>query len=304
MKNILSFLTILFFCGLLFSACSSKNGKVSSLQATEKGDQVAQENVVFTEKKVITSAEGKPTEYQYIFKNKVIAKEILNEKGEIVSVEGEIPNGLIKEYNVEGKLVSEKNYNAGKLEGVNKTFYSDETTVATVKNYKNGVLEGKVFEYYENGNKKLEANYKNGLLNGTLKKYSTAETLLSSANYVDGKLDGLYKEFFVTGKPKKEIEYYNGLKEGYSKEYFSNGTLKYQYNYSQDKLEGDSQIYYEDGSINEIRKYQNNKLNGETKIYSNNNSEIPLYIDTYVNDKKVLRRAFSSNGRQIFKIKY
>lgn len=303
MKNISLFLVGLFVCSMFMFSCSSTES-ISSMKASEQGDQVAQEPIVFSEKKPVLSEEGKIVGYQFILKNKVVATETLNEKGEIVSVEGEIPNGLIKEYNVEGKLVSEKNYNAGKLEGVNKTFYSDGTTVATVKNYKNGVLEGKVFEYYENGNKKLEANYKNGLLNGTLKKYSTAETLLSSANYIDGKLDGLYKEFFVTGKPKKEIEYYNGLKEGYSKEYFSNGTLKYQYNYSQDKLEGDSQIYYEDGSINEIQKYQNNKLNGDTKIYSNNNSEVPLYIDTYVNGKKVARRAFSSNGRQIFKIKY
>ena len=304
MKNIFSFLILISVCSLFICSCSSKKGNISSLQATENGDQIAKEEIIFTEKRVIVSSDGKPIEYQYSLKNKVIAKEILNEKGEVVSVEGELPNGLIKEYNVEGKLISEQNYNAGKLEGLNKTFYSDGTTVATVKNYKNGVLEGKSFEYYENGNKKTESNYKNGLLNGTLKKYSMSETLISSAQYVDGKLEGLYKEFFVTGKPKKEIEYYNGLKEGFSKEYFSNGTLKYQYNYSQDKLEGDSQIYYEDGSINEIRKYQKNKLNGDTRIYSNNNSEIPLYVDTYVNGKKVLRRAFSSKGQQIFKIKY
>ncbi len=304
MKNILLFLTTLTFCSFFVCSCSSKNGKISSLEATENGDQIAVKDILFTEKKVSASSDGKPTEYQYVFKGKVIATETLNEKGEVVSVKGEIPNGLIKEYNIEGKLVAENNYNAGKLEGVNKTFYSDGTTVATVKNYKNGLLEGKVFEYYENGNKKQEANYKNGLLNGILKKYSMAETLLSSANYIDGKLDGLYKEFYVTGTPKKEIEYYNGLKEGFSKEYFSNGTLKAQYNYSQDKLEGDSMIYYEDGCINKIEKYKNNKLNGDTKIYSNNNSEIPLYIDTYVNGKKTMRRAFSSKGIQIFKVKY
>lgn len=300
MKNISLFLTIFFICSLFVCSCSS----TKSLKATEKGDQVASEEVVFTEKKVVASSNGKPTEYHYILKNKVIAKEFLNEKGEVVSVTGELPNGLIKQYDIDGKLVSENNYNAGKLEGVNKSFYSDGKTVATVKNYKNGVLEGKFFEYYENGNKKTESNYKDGILNGTLKKYSISGTLLSSAQYADGKLEGLYKEYFVTGKPKKEIEYYNGLKEGFCKEYSADGILKEQYNYSQDKLEGDSHIYYEDGSINEIRKYKNNKLNGDTKIYSNNNSEIPLYVDTYVNGKKVSRRAFSSNGKQIFRINY
>ena len=300
MKNIYLFSIVFFICVLFFCSCSS----TKSIQATEAGDQVAKDEVIFTEKKVANSVDGKPTEYHYILKNKVIAKEFLNEKGEVISVKGELPNGLIKQYDIDGKLISENNYNAGKLEGVNKTFYSDGKTVATVKNYKNGVLEGKVFEYCENGNKKIESNYKNGILNGVLKKYSTSGTLLSSAHYAEGKLDGLYKEYFVTGKPKKEIEYYNGLKEGFCKEYSSEGLLKSEYNYSQDKLEGDSKIYYEDGSINEIQKYQNNKLNGDTRIYSNNNSEIPLYVDTYVNGKKILRRAFSSTGQQIFKIKY
>lgn len=301
MKNISLFLIVFFICSSFVCSCSTNKQTVPVL---EEGDQVATEEIVFTEKKVITSSDGTPVEYRYILKNKVIAKELLNEKGEVVSVQGEIPNGLVKQYGIDGKLVAENNYNAGKLEGVNKTYYSDGKTIATVKNYKNGVLEGKVFEYYENGNKKMEASYKEGLLNGTLKKYSMAETLLSSAQYADGKLDGLYKEFFVTGKPKKEIEYYNGLKEGFCKEYSSDGILKEQYNYSQDRLQGDSHIYYEDGSINEIRKYKDDKLNGDTKIYSNNNSEIPLYIDTYVNGKKVSRRAFSSNGKQIFRIKY
>ena len=304
MKNILSFLTILTVCSMFIFSCSNTNKKVSSLKETENGDQIAKEEIIFTEKKVAASSNGKPTEYHYILKNKTIAKEFLNENGEVINVKGNIPNGLIKEYNIDGKLVSENNYNAGKFEGVNKTFHLDGKTVATVKNYKNGVLEGKVFEYYENGNKKLEATYKNGVLNGVLKKYSINGTLLSSAHYANSQLDGLYKEYFVTGTPKIEIEYYNGKKEGYSKEYFSSGILKHEYNYSQGKLEGESKLYYEDGSINKIEKYTNGKLNGDTKIYSNNNSEIPLFIDTYVNGKKILRRAFSSKGTQIFKIPY
>ncbi|MFA7675649.1 MAG: hypothetical protein WCY38_06240, partial [Endomicrobiia bacterium] len=106
------------------------------------------------------------------------------------------------------------------------------------------------------------------------------------------------------GAPRIEIEYYRGKKEGYSKEYHPNGTLKYQYNYSQGLMQGDSKIYYEDGSINKIEKYKDNKLNGDTKIYSNNNSEIPMYVDTYANGKKIMRRAFSGKGEQIFKIRY
>ncbi len=305
MKNIFSFLTALFVCSMfLFSCSTAKKDKVSSMKATEEGDQVAKEEIIYTEKKVFAVYNGKPTQYRYILKNKVVAVENLNENGQVVSFRGELPNGLIKEYDMKNNLVSEMNYNAGKLEGVIKTFYAGGKNVASVKNYRNGILEGKAIEYYENGNKKTDSNYKDGILNGVVKKYSMSGTLLSSAQYVDGQLEGLYKEYFVTGTPKIETEYYNGLKEGFSKEYFSGGILKSQHNYSLGKLEGDSQIYYEDGSINRIEKYKNNKLNGDTKIYSNNNSEIPLYIDTYVNGKKTMRKAFSSKGEQIFKIQY
>lgn len=304
MKNFNLFLTALFVCSIFMFSCSStQKEKVSSMEATEEGDEVAQEEIISTTKK-ITKSDIKSTTYAYILEGKTVATEIVDTKGEVIFFQGEIPNGLIKEYDADNNIVSEMNYNAGKLEGVTKTFYPGGKTVSSVKNYRSGILEGKVIEYYENGNKKLDSNYKDGIFNGNVKKYSMSGTLISSAQYSDGQLEGMYKEYFVTGTPKIETEYYNGLKEGLSKEYFSGGILKSQYNYSQGKLEGDSHIYYEDGSINRIEKYKNNKLNGDTKIYSNNNSEIPLYIDTYVNGKKKVRKAFSSKGEQIFKIQY
>lgn len=132
MKKSSLLLTIFFVFAVFICSCASKNG----MKATEKGDQVASEEIVFTEKKLVLDSNGKPSEYQYIFKNKVIAKEYLDENGEILSVKGEIPNGLIKQYSADGKLVAENNFNAGKFEGVNKTYFSDGKTVATVKNYK------------------------------------------------------------------------------------------------------------------------------------------------------------------------
>ena len=131
--------------------------QVSSLEATEEGDEVAQEQVVFTEKKAYPSADGKTTEYKYTFEGKVIATEVVDAKGQVLSFQGELPNGLIKEVDSKNNIISEMNYNAGKLEGVIKTFYPGGQ-VASVKNYKNGVLEGKHIEYYENGNKKEDSD--------------------------------------------------------------------------------------------------------------------------------------------------
>ena len=93
-------------------------------------------------------------------------------------------------------------------------------------------------------------------------------------------------------------------KEGEYKEYFPNGSIKVQYNYSKGKLEGDSKIYYEDGNINRIEKYKNNKLNGDTKIFSGNNSQFPMYVDTYSDGKKILRKTYSGKGELIFQMEY
>lgn len=304
-KILLSLMLSLFVFG-----CSSTEQKKDvvvdpneNMQIKEKGDQIATEPSIFVEKRLLSVSNGKPIEYEYVLNSEVIAKEILNENGEVISFTGEIPNGLVKQFDMENNLTAELNYNAGKIEGVTKTFYPNGK-IETVKNYRNGKLEGVYREFYDDGQEKQLSNYKDGLLNGKVKKYSSSGTLLSSAEYINGELDGIYKEYYVTGITKIETEYFNGKKEGESKEYFPNGSVKTQYNFSQGKLEGDSKIYYEDGNINKIEKYKDGKLNGDTKIFSINNSEIPMYIDTYVNGKKTLRKAYSGKGELIFQMKY
>ena len=132
----------------MFSCSSAQKEKVSSMEATEEGDEVAQAEVVSTTKK-ITKTDIKSTTYAYVLEGKTVATEIVDTKGEVIFFQGEIPNGLIKEYDASNNIVSEMNYNAGKLEGVTKTFYPGGKTVSAVKNYRNGILEGKVIEYYE-----------------------------------------------------------------------------------------------------------------------------------------------------------
>ena len=177
---------------LLIMGCSSTEQKDNvvidpseNMQVKEKGDQLATEPGVFVEKRLLSVSNGKPIEYEYVLNSEVIAKEVLNENGEVLSFTGEIPNGLVKEYDMENKLTGEMNYNAGKIEGVTKSFYPNGA-VETVKNYRNGKLEGVCKEFYDNGKEKQLSNYKDGMLDGKVKKYSSSGTLLSSAEYSGG----------------------------------------------------------------------------------------------------------------------
>lgn len=79
MKNIFIILTLLFVSSTIMFSCSSAQ-KVSSMKKTEKGDQIADKKIVCIEKKVVSSSNGKPTEYNYILNKKIVAKELLNKK--------------------------------------------------------------------------------------------------------------------------------------------------------------------------------------------------------------------------------
>ena len=72
MKKTWLFFISLFIFSIFFCSCSTKQD--NTLKLTEKGDQIANGEIIFTEKKVAASSDVKPTEYHYILKNKFVAK--------------------------------------------------------------------------------------------------------------------------------------------------------------------------------------------------------------------------------------
>lgn len=306
--KILSLFLILSSLVLLSSCVSVRNKQDSSEQQSQTvTEKVPEKSYVIIDKKLIKSDNNKKL-YVYIVGTKVVAEETVDRKGNVVRLKGEIPAGTVRLYNLNDEVISEKYYDSPRREAENKTYedrtYFEDGGISSIKTYTDGVLNGLSVEYYADGNKKTEANYKDGQLNGDYTKYRETGKIEYSSQYQDGLLNGEYKEYFETGTIKKEEEYLNDKKEGECKEYFETGILKHKYNYSQDILEGQSEIYYEDGSIKRKEIYKNGKLHGDVKIYSNNNSQYPMYIDTYYNGRKAARRAYSNKGAMIFKETY
>lgn len=309
MRKIFSFFILFISLTVLFSSCVSAQKQASSEDKnSEKTEEKEPEkSYVIIDKKLMKS-EGNKKLYIYIVGTKVVAEETVDGQGNVVRLKGEIPAGTVRLYNLKDEVISEKYYAYPRKEAENKTYedrtYFDDGGLASIKTYTDGVLDGLSVEYYEDGNKKIESNYKNGELNGDYTKYAETGKIEYSCQYLDGHLSGEYKKYFDTGVIEKEEEYLNDKKEGECKEYFSTGVLKKRYNYSQDILEGEAEIYYEDGSIERREVYKNGKLHGDVKIYSNNNSQYPIYIDTYYNGRKAVRRAYSNKGTLIFKEEY
>lgn len=96
-----------------------------------------------------------------------------------------VRNGKVVVENKRSNTTTEANFKDGKMDGLNKQFYSD----------------GKVWK---------ESMYKEGKLHGTAKVYDQQGRLEREVNYENGTKHGKYLRYFKSGKPSLEIEYDHG----------------------------------------------------------------------------------------------
>jgi len=95
-------------------------------------------------------------------------------------------------------IMSIENYKNGKLEGIRKVFYRNNS-IAEETLYKNGLKEGIYKKYAENGVVLEEINYKNNIFEGLSTFRNTKNEIVSKGNYVNGKKSGEW-QFIKNGK--------------------------------------------------------------------------------------------------------
>ena len=118
-------------------------------------------------------ASGNLSSEGYVLDNKKTGEWLTyNPEGEIkMSFRGQVDtraqyhlgqlHGPWKQYKF-GKLIEERNYAGGKLDGTSKSYDDKTWKLKQEVQYKNGVQDG-IYRYYdENGNVTLEYEYKNG----------------------------------------------------------------------------------------------------------------------------------------------
>jgi len=289
---------------LILGKTPSETASAQALQA-EAGEQAAGEAVAVARKVEIGRRKnGSPRGYEYISiaTGQVVAREIIDDAG-ARSLTGRIPDGLIVQYSPEGNVVAEFNYNAGRLEGIVKEF-DPQGNVAYIKSYKAGHLCGLTRKFYPDGSVHKEINYHGGLRHGATRKFSPGGALISVEQYRDDVLEGTAREFYVTGVLKKETEYALGRIDGYQREFDPTGIKRSEHYYGRGVLSGVSRLFYEEGGIHMEIRYVDGKREGDTRIFSVNNPQTPIYIDTYRNDKKIRRRAFTATGDLLFVLDY
>ena len=193
------------------------------------------ENAGGKDQTVAPAQEGKTflrSIHQRIFfiNGKQTALQELNEAGEVVSSQGEafsgeakefypngsvkmeaffkngIPQGTVKTYDKQGRLIASEEYKNGKRDGKIELFNS-EGIIEVQAFYKGGKKHGKRTFYYETGEPMHEENFNNGLLEGERKTFAKNGSLLIVENYKNNLLSGKKIFYSENGQPNK-IEIY------------------------------------------------------------------------------------------------
>jgi hypothetical protein len=96
--------------------------------------------------------------------------------------ENGLPHEIIRKYDEEGNLLSERNFHHGVLEGVSKLYYPSGELM-THWTYKHGKRHGISHGYFRNGKLKDEGFYQDDTLDGKVKMYYEDGILKTEMNF-------------------------------------------------------------------------------------------------------------------------
>lgn len=124
-----------------------------------------------------------------------------------------------------GKVAKEVTYKDGRPEGEVKLFNEEGKLIAR-REYAAGLRSGTWETYSEDGEQKLrEETYKDGKADGPFRTWYTNGQLRQETTFVAGKIEGLATEWTRVGDKRAEVNFKNGLKDGMSKLWQADGKV-------------------------------------------------------------------------------
>ncbi|MEI6059748.1 MAG: hypothetical protein WCR72_03515 [Bacteroidota bacterium] len=213
------------------------------------------------------------------------------------SYNGDIPEGVRREYNEEGKITAAYIFTRGALtgegivdeegdkEGDWREYYADGTLRST-GTYSKDKPVGNWKYYFENGKPESEGKYtKTGALDGTWRWYFEDGSIRRVESYIAGMEDGEYEEYDETARLIVKGQFSEGLEEGdwvfdfgnyretggYRggarfgkwKSFYADGTLKFEGEYIDDNLNGKVNWYWPTGKLKDQGNYLNGSREGD-----------------------------------------
>lgn len=182
-----------------------------------------------------------------------------------------IPDGVRRDYDINGKIIASYIFRDGILEA---TGIIDEK----------GKYQGKWYYFYENGNIYETGNYRNNMKVGEWIVYDTLGNVIEKMEYLNGFLDGEYIFYYPNENIKRKIYYVDGLANGEYVEYDINGDV-----IAKGKLYNDERIdkwiYKVNNLLYEV-EFTNDILNGKYEI-KNYKTKQTLYKGRFFDGKPI-----------------
>ncbi len=227
---------------------------------------------------VLSSNKNKtPFEVAYYKDGKEIARRKYNEEGRPDKPVAKVPDGPVRFYDTNGRLLEEAQYKAGRREGVKTNFFPG-------------------------GAKREVMEMKNDLCNGMVRHFDDKGMLTEEITCKDGVWHGKYRIFFPDGKVEGEENYVNGMLNGVSRQWDAKGVLRTEVSFVDFMKNGPAKFYDEKGRLSLEANFKNNKYDGLAKeFYTNGNL---MYEDVYEAGKKISRKAYSRSGKLQSERKY
>lgn len=132
-------------------------------------------------------------------------------------------SAFVKFYTPKGRVKS-KGWMIGKNRVGKWMYYFNDGKIFSEENYEAGKLNGVVKNYYPNGKLTEETYYKEGKKEGSSKVYTDSGVLIEEVNYVGGKLHGFGKYYNLKGQLQEQGNYENGIRKG-KWEFFIDGEV-------------------------------------------------------------------------------
>ncbi|MBR2865863.1 MAG: toxin-antitoxin system YwqK family antitoxin [Elusimicrobiaceae bacterium] len=202
---------------------------------------------------------------------KEVAEQTIAANGATLELLGDIPDGIVKEFDDNGQVRSEATYKDNKLDG-EYLRYDEQGRLLTRENYREGLREGEAtyFSYMANGFMHAKAYYKNSLLHGPWTSYFPNGETCVSANYQNGKLHGLRRVLYQNGQVDCEEHFDNGKLHGPRTLYFPEGKVWFQENYQNGRLHGERFSFFPNGQKHDCEFYTEGLLEGPRQIFAEN----------------------------------
>jgi antitoxin component YwqK of YwqJK toxin-antitoxin module len=190
------------------------------------------------------------------------------------SINSMTPHGFWKEYNENGSLEREFQYDHGARHGVAKVYYENGSP-EVVYNYNNNVIDGEFTEYHENGKTLAKCTYSNGKRIGASTFYDESGNVISYFTYYEPTETGNYAgagEKEMVAKALYQTKYPNGKikEEGYLASKYSGDRYPDSYYYDGFQRQGVFKSYDENGIKTEESTFKGGYNNGlKTTFYPN-----------------------------------